>query len=299
MVLWSRDCAIRPGVDSVSAMARVFVGSEAVAAGRVSKYELRTRFQRILPDVYVPRGHPLTLLDRTTATWLWSRRQGVITGAAASALHGAQWVADDIVIELNWPDRKSPPGVIARTETLLPEELDTRHGIVVTSVARTAYDLARRGPVDRAVERLDALAAATHFKADDVIELARAHPHVRESRRVARVLDLVDAGAQSPKETWLRVMLIGAGYPRPSTQIPVPGPDGYPRYYLDMGWPEVRVAVEYDGEHHRLDPVQYRHDIIRAEYIASLGWRRVTVVAGDRRAEILRRVARAWALSRP
>jgi len=27
---------------------------------------------------------------------------------------------------------------------------------------------------------------------------------------------------------------------------------------------------------------EYRHDIIRAEFIASLGWRRVTVVAGHR-----------------
>ena len=65
--------------------------------------------------------------------------------------------------------------------------------------------------------------------------------------------DLVDEGAQSPKETWLRLLLIEAGFPRPQTQIPVLAPDGYPRYYLDMGWPEFMVAVEYDGEQHRTD----------------------------------------------
>ncbi len=31
----------------------------------------------------------------------------------------------------------------------------------------------------------------------------------------------MDAGAQSPKETWLRLLLIDAGFPRPQTQIPV------------------------------------------------------------------------------
>jgi hypothetical protein len=275
-------------------MVEVFIGSEAIALGRVTKYDLRARFQRVLPDVYTPTGQPLTLRDRTAAAWLWSQRRAVITGAAASALHGAKWVDHDVLIEVNGCDRKGPPGVLARRETLLSVEIEMRAGLPVTSVARTAFDLARRGPVGRAVERLDALAAATRLTVHDVLGVAEKHPHVRGVRRVPRIMGLVDAGAQSPRETWLRLLLIDAGFPRPETQIPVPGPDGFPRYFLDMGWREAMVAVEYDGEHHRTDREVYRGDLVRSEYIAQVGWRRIRVIAGDRRADIIRRVERAW-----
>jgi hypothetical protein len=274
-------------------MAEVFIGSEALAAGRVSKYDLRARYQRVLPDVYTAKCAP-SLHDRTVATWLWSRRQGVISGVAASALHGAKWVDRDALIEVNWPGRKSPPGVQIREEMLLDTEISSRRGIAVTSVPRTAFDLARRGPAGRAVERLDALAAATNFAVDDILEVAQNHPHVKGLRQVNRRMELVDPGAQSPRETWLRLLLMGAGFPRPQTQIPVPRPDGYSHYFLDMGWPDVMLAVEYDGEQHRLDRGIYGDDVIRSEYITHVGWRRVRVLAGHRKPDIVRRVRQAW-----
>ena len=273
---------------------RVFLGSEALAAGTVTRYDLRVSYRRVFPDVYAARSGSLTLSDRTTAAWLWSRRRGVVCGSAAAALHGARWVADDAAIELNHPNNKAPAGLVARDETLLDDEVLRLNEIAVTTIERTAFDLARRGPVNRAVERLDALARATRFKGADVLELAGRHPHVRGLRRVSRVLDLVDEGAQSPKETWLRLLLVDAGFPRPQTQIPVLAPDGYPRYFLDMGWTDFMVAVEYDGEQHRVNTSQYRGDVARSEYLESLGWRRIRVVAGDRAADIVRRVERVW-----
>ena len=279
-------------------MEGVFVGSEALAAGRVTRHQLATAYRRLLPDVYAPKLSAPTLLDRTVAAWLWSGRRGVVTGAAASALHGARWVDERTSIELNLANGKPPASVITRNETLLDGEVTRVKGMRVTTVDRTAFDLARRGSVGVAVERLDALAHAAGFKTDDVLMLARGHPGVRELRRVAGVLGRVDHGAQSPKETWLRLLLVDGGFPAPQTQIPVPGPDGYPRYYLDMGWREVMVAVEYDGEQHRVDRDQFRRDVARAEYIDGRGWRRVRVLAGDRRADIIARVRRAWADAR-
>lgn len=275
-------------------MAQVFIGSEAFAAGTVSKYDLRARYRRVLPDVYIAKGTPLSLRDRTVAAWLWSRRRGVISGVAASALHGARWVDDDAVIELNWPGRKAPPGVKARNETLLDAEITSRAGVSVTSIPRTAFDLARRGPSGQAVERLDALAAVTNFAVQDVLDIAANHPHVKGLQRVRGLLEQVDAGAQSPRETWLRLLLIEAGLPRPETQIPVPRLDGYSHYFLDMGWRDVMVAVEYDGEQHRVDRNIYRDDLARSEYIAHVGWRRIRVIAGHRKADIVRRVRQAW-----
>jgi hypothetical protein len=276
---------------------RIFIGSEALATGALTRYELRTDYRRLLPDVYGPKRGGLTLADRTTAAWLWSRREGVVAGLAASAALGAEWVDVAAPVELIWANRRPPPGVVTRNDTLLDHETLPVAGMDTTSAERTAFDLARRGPVGDAVARLDALARATHFKAEDVRALARRHPKVKGLRRVDRVLDLVDAGAESPKETWLRLLLIGADYPRPRTQIPVLGPDGYPLYYLDMGWEDAKVAVEYDGDQHR-DRRRWANDIVRAEYIAHLGWRHIRVVAGDRRPGILSRVNRAWALRR-
>lgn len=271
----------------------LLIGSEALAAGRVSRYQLTADFRRLLPDVYAPKRMQLTIEHRIAAAWLWARRQGVVTGWAASALHGARWVDPEAAIELNLPHNKSPAGIITRRDSLFDDEVTLVAGMTVTTVERTAFDLARRGPFGTALQRLDALARATGFQIRDVTAVLDVHPYVRGRTRVPRLLDLVDPGAQSPKETWLRLLLIEAGFPRPRTQIPVPAPDGYPLYFLDMGWQDYMVAAEYDGEQHRTDVRQYRHDVARAEYVDSIGWRRIRVLAGDRSTDIIRRVERA------
>jgi very-short-patch-repair endonuclease len=162
----------------------------------------------------------------------------------------------------------------------------------VTTLHRTAFDLARRGPRRRAIADLDALANAARISTDGVLTIAENHPHLRGLRRVAARLGSVDDGAQSPQETYLRLDLIGAGLPAPQTQIPVARPDGR-WYYLDMGWPDVMVAVEYDGEQHRTDRPNYFGDVVRLEYLASVGWIVIRVLADHRRAEVIGRVHRA------
>lgn len=278
----------------------MFIGSEAMAAGLVTPYQLRAHHQREFPDVYWRRGgEPPTIRGRARGAFLWSKRRAVITGVAASALHGARWVDDCVTIEINYPNNKAPKGVISRHETLHDDEVQTLAALPVTTVARTAFDLARRGTKaevrKEAVARLDALANATRFKIDDVAALASRHSNLRGVRLIPEVLDLVDAGAQSPKETWLRLLLVEAGFPRLRTQIPVLGRNGRPRYYLDMGWEEVMVAVEYDGEHHREDRATYTNDIERSEYLRDVGWLVIRVVVGNRRLEIIERTRRGWA----
>lgn len=276
----------------------VFLGGEALAAGAVTRYQLAAHHRRLLPGVYAPRGAELSVWDRACAAWLWSGREGIICGLAAAAVHGARWIAAGIPIELRVDRHKTPPGVIAVRDTLLDGEvIRLRRGdfpFAVTSVERTAFDLARKGRSRiPTIERLDALCRAANFAVGDVLKVVDAHPRVRGRRRVSELLELVDSGAQSPQESWLRLILIEAGFPRPQTQIPVLRPNGYSRYYLDMGWEEFMVAAEYDGEQHRTDSSQFRSDVLRAEYLDGLGWRRIRVLAGDRRDDIVRRVERA------
>ena len=273
-------------------MDRIFIGSEQLASGALTRHELRAHHSWVFPDVYGPRFGTLTLEERTWAAWLWSKRAGVVAGLTAAAALGAKWIDDDVPVELIWPNHRAPKGILTRNDLLLDgESIDLGH-LRVTTAERTAFDLARRGPVGQAVERLDALARATSFATEDVMAMTASHPNSRGVRRIGQVLDLVDAGAESPQETWLRLLLIEAGFPRPETQLPVLAPSGYPRYRLDMGWPELMIAVEYDGETHA---DTWRDDIVRSEYIAHVGWIHIRVVAGHRRPDIVARVRRAWA----
>lgn len=269
-----------------------FIGSEAVAAQSLTRYELRRYHRAILPNIYVDKRIDPSLYQRTKAAWLWSGREAIITGSAAAAVHGARWVPEDVPIELIYANTRPPRGVIARDDFLLDGEIQHIDGMPVTAPHRTAFDLGRRGRVGEAVARLDALGAATGFSVDDVVALAGQHRHARGLRQLERALDLYDSGAQSPKESWLRQLLIAEGFPKPQTQIPVPGPDGRAKYFLDMGWEDLMLAVEYDGEQHT-DQIGY--DIVRSEYVAGIGWTVVRVAAGHRRGEIVGWVNRAWA----
>lgn len=116
------------------------------------------------------------------------------------------------------------------------------------------------------------------------------HPGSPGLRRLETALELVDAGAQSPRESYLRLLLIEAGFPRPQTQIPVLGADGIPVARIDVGWKEYLVGVEYEGDQHQTDRRRYVYDIQRLETIERMGWLIVRVVAEDHRANIVRRV---------
>lgn len=285
-----------PGCVTLRAMTDLrepFIGSQALADGLVTRHQLRTNFGAVFPNVYLPKGLQPSLQQRTVAAWLWSRRRGTIAGVAAAALHGARWVLDDVPIELVHPNARAPQGVLTRREVLLDGEVQMIGGRPVTTPERTAFDIGRRGAVRSAVARLDSLSRATGFKVDDVIALIECHPRTPGLRRLETALELVDAGAQSPRESYLRLLLMDAGFARPQTQIPVLRADGIPLAYLDLGWQESMVAVQYDGDQHRTDRRQFAKDIQRLEILERMGWIIVRVVAENHPATIVRRVRAA------
>lgn len=269
-----------------------------IGTGDVTRHELQRWYRPVYPGVYAPKGHELSLRDRTIGAWLWSGRRAVIAGVAASALHGARWVDDDTPIESIWANTRPPPGLIARDEMLADDEVTRVVGLPVTTPARTAYDLGRHLPRGQAVARLDALMRAKPFSIEDVLLLDKRHVGARGVRRLRSVLPLVDGGAASPKETWLRLLLIDAGLPVPTTQIPV-NQNWRTIAVLDMGWERYVVAAEYDGDHHRSDRPQYVKDQRRLRKLEQLGWIVIRVIAEDRPDEIVARVrdalhARGW-----
>ncbi|WP_297773632.1 hypothetical protein [Mycobacterium sp.] len=276
-------------------MKEPFIGSEAVAAGVASHGQLRRKYTRVFPDVYVTEGTELTHVVRSRAAWLWSRRRGVLAGFSAASLHGSNWVDAARPVDIIHDNRHAALGLKTWGDRLEGDEFEWIDGVVVTTPTRTALDLACWYPTTTAVAAIDALARATDVKAADAELLAERYRGRRGIERARASLDLVDAGAQSPKETWLRLVLVQAGLPRPQTQIPVVDELGSAFAYLDMGWEDVKVAVEYDGDQHRSDHSQFAWDIARLERLQRRGWIVVRVIAGDRPADIVRRARNALA----
>lgn len=275
-------------------MRGVFIGSEMLKTGALTRSALRWNYRAIFPDVYAPKTAVLSLRDKTIGAWLWSGRNGLITGRAAAALHGALWVPDDAPVEMIWRSGRPPSGIVVRNERIHADEITEISGLPVTTPERTALDLARHLHRNLAVSNLDSLARATDVKAPDVLQLADRYPRARGLRRAEVALDLMDGGAESPQETRVRLILIDDGLPRPRTQIRVT--DGFNDAFIDMGYDEPMVGLDYDGKHHATDRPRYVHDIGRNELVAREGWIDIHVVAEHSRAFILHRVREALKL---
>ena len=278
-------------------MAGPFIGSEALAQG-MSWGELQRLSARVYRDVYVPAGTEITAAVRAHAAWLWSRRRGVVAGLAAAAVHGSKWVDPASSVDIYHDNRHRLPGLCPRSDRLGDDEICVVTGIPLTTPARTALDLACWYPLVKAVAAVDALARATGLKIADVELLAESQGGRRGIVAARRVLGIADAGAQSPKESWLRTVLVQAGLPRPETQIPIHDDFGKAIAYLDLGWEGLKIAVDYDGDPHRTLRSQYSYDIRRLEMLHRRGWIVIRVTAEDTAEQVVRRVRDALARRR-
>ncbi|WP_219467085.1 endonuclease domain-containing protein [Nonomuraea rhizosphaerae] len=222
----------------------------------------------------ITRAIPQAVACRRTAAHVW--------GLHVLSLNTAE---DDWPVELIAPGHLAVPGCVTHVTSLPAADVTEHDGIRLTTRERTALDCARRLP------RLEAVAALDQFlrRGVDLEALWHQCPswHIRD------LLSLADAGAGSPRESWLRVILVDGGIPRPATQIRVPLADGH-HAYLDLGWPDFQVAVEYDGQqHHTAEADQLRDERRRTE-LRGLGWRIIVVrrdVFPGQTAELLHNVA--------
>ncbi len=164
-------------------------------------------------------------------------------------------------------------GVVPHHVRLDPLDFTHCAGLPITSVCRTWCDLAASGL------RLGELVAAgdriiwRRSPTGTVDELRRAISRY-ESRRGVRLLraaiDMLSDRSDSAPETELRVAIILAGFPPPlvNAELEVGGRQVYP----DLSWPDHRVAIEYEGDHHRTEGDQWHRDIRRDGGYGDDGW---------------------------
>lgn len=227
--------------------------------------------------MYIDRDAELTAAAKARAAWLATG--ATLAGLSAAAVYGTKWLDAAAPTEIVRPDRHGAKGlnkgIVVHSFRLADDEVWTVRGVRATSPVRTAFDIGRGLPADKALPVLDALLNATGIKPADVIAFADRHPGARGIRRLRAALESADGGAESPQETRVRLLLMGAGLPKPETQIEL----RELRIRIDMGWREWKVAVEYDGIQHWEDRYQRSWDIERIALLEAAGWSVIRVSA--------------------
>jgi hypothetical protein len=231
------------------------------------------------------------LLDpwtRAAAALLTAGPRAVVAGVTAAYLHGCRAV-------------ESPA-----THLLVPYGCETRSrkGLVVHRGRDFADDAVevdglRALPLDRVIADLlctlpapDALAVADEAMgfAGDTSDLFRKQVARRIERRLdprgtvraAGLLDLASAGVDSPAESWIRLMVVEHGLPLPEVNWAIRDLDGKLRYRLDLAWPQLRIALEYDG--YAAHAGREAEDRARRADLEARGWIVVVIRKEDLRA---------------
>ncbi len=92
----------------------------------------------------------------------------------------------------------------------------------------------------------------------------------RGCRRARRAGELVRAGAESPRESRLRLVIVLAGLPEPETNVEL-GDEWFFIGRVDLYLRAWNIAVEYEGDQHRTDARVFGHDLQRYEQLAASG----------------------------
>jgi very-short-patch-repair endonuclease len=261
----------------------VFRGSTVVAAGRLTRRQLRSSaWQRLFRDVYACASVTVTHEVRAVAAARLLVPGAVVSGHSAAVLWGvaAAGAADDV--ELTMPPGSSActaPGVRVRRWSLRGDEVRSRMRTPTTTPEATAVDLGRTpGPVEETVALVDQLVFAGAADLDR-IRAAAASATGPGCIRARRVAGLADGLAESPQETRLRLLLHGTRLPRPVAQFVVRDDSGFVAR-VDFAWPEQKVAVEYEGVWHG-ERQNVAKDRRRLNKLTAAGWRVVFVTAAD------------------
>jgi hypothetical protein len=267
----------------------LFVGSHAVSEGLLTKRQLESGlYRRVLRNVYAEPGvrHDHGLKSRAAA--LLMPAEAAVGGRSAAAWFGAPFssATDPVLIVVPRDCRWAGPcGVqVHRTDVRLEETWIDDAGVRLTSVARTAWDIATLEPTATAVALLDGMLRDGRERQGGLTESVLAGEFLRRrgrwgSRRASALLPLVDGRAMSPPESRVRVACHLGRLPHPVPQFEV-YEDGAFLGQVDLAWPEAKLIVEYEGAYH-FDELQIPKDDGRYARLVAAGWRVIRLSSID------------------
>ncbi|MFD0811695.1 endonuclease domain-containing protein [Amycolatopsis umgeniensis] len=251
--------------------------------------------------VVVHAADALKLTTRAEAALLAVGRPATLSGATSLALHGISAV-DDTRIHVSVPYSrriKSKPGLIVHQADFRPSDVVELDGLTTFSLDLALADFLCRGDKRTALAALD---EAMRGLTPDHVRVLRENVRDRladrrDQRGIHRsllLLDMATGKAESPPESILRLIVVEAGFPIPEVQYEITTIEGRKLYVLDMAWPSLRIALEYDGfasHEERRD-----HDAERDARMAGRGWVTIRASAADLRdpRRLLAELARAF-----
>ncbi|MWV49165.1 hypothetical protein GRS96_07720 [Rathayibacter sp. VKM Ac-2803] len=258
-----------------------------MGAERLRARDLEAPFR----GVRVPRGEAVTVEQRARA-YATVMQRSVFCGITAARLWPLDLPAEHPEESLHVavrPPAHAPRGRGITGHSIADPELRgvRRGGLLLADGASLFVQLASVLSLDDLVAVGDALVLTpVHPRGGDTrpwVPLREMRRRVeryegRGARAARRALDLVREGAESRRETLLRLVLSTAGLPEPELNREVFDAEGLIGR-IDLLFPRWKVAVEYEGDHHRTDRAQWDRDLVRYERLAAAGWTPVRIAA--------------------
>lgn len=144
------------------------------------------------------------------------------------------------------------------------------------TVPQLIIELAEILSTDELVAVVDAAAGRWHSGPLTTLNAIRSEVggrrYLRNRPTLASTLALMRQHVDSPQETWLRLWITRQGFPEPAVhpavQCTILGVTLHP----DLGYPDIRLAIEYEGDHHRSSDRQFATDNERIQALAAEGW---------------------------
>jgi very-short-patch-repair endonuclease len=261
-----------------------FRGSTATRGGLITEAMLRGQsWRRLVPDVYLHRDVPATHRVWCEAVGLILPPGSAIGGLSAAHLWGIDLLEPDAPVSIIVPRtgwRPQTNRIIVHHTVIDRGDLTTVGDLPVCTPERTAFDLGRRLGRTTAVIMFDAMLRQEVVDLAAVRELAQCRHWWPKVPQLRKVIELADRRAESPMETRLRLLLLDAGVLGGRPQYEVLDVHGRLVGRVDLGWPVQRLAVEYEGDHHR-ERDQFRRDIDRINALRAVGWTVLRLTADD------------------
>jgi len=278
--------------------------ADLLAAGLTrSQLDEGASHRRVARGLWVPSDQPDGLWERCKALRLILPEDAVFSHYTAAALHKVV-VPDEPLIHVctQGPIEPRIGNVVGhRILTFGERDVELRHGLPVTTPARTYLDLASRLDLTALLIAGDGLARLDPRGVDGLRAVVNEGTGRRGVRLARAGLPLLDPASKSPNETRLRYMcVVQGGLPRPVCNAPVFDAAGDWLAEIDIQWPDVRFGLEYEGDHHR-QRRQWEMDIRRDENVQLIDWLVLKVTSTDifaRPAATLERIKDGYARQR-
>lgn len=191
----------------------------------------------------------------------------------AARLYGVP-VDEPPTVHVVVPSRRQLPrraGLTVHERLLEPEDVVVVDGLPLTSEPQTFLDLAAGLPPAELVAVGDALLCGQHLDDESLARRLERAARVRGVVRARKCARRLDGRAASRPESLVRYWLVTSGLPDPQPQVPVDDRWGRRVTHADLGCPEWKLALEYEGRQHaHLD--QFGRDVDQYSLMAADGW---------------------------